>query len=187
VFQRRPTLAARSLADAALRELTPLVRAAGRGRLYCGDHGSHVRIIRLCDETLVVAWPELLAFEERLAFDLSVVGDGVGLAAGGLVTVRLSGRGALALATHGEPLTLGVSLDDPVSTDPHATLAWSGGLTPELKTDLSWRSALAHGGHEPVQMFFRGEGYVVVQPYEDARRLSLRLNPLDGLKALIAG
>jgi uncharacterized protein (AIM24 family) len=75
----------------------------------------------------------------------------------------------------------------PFSTDPHATLAWSGGLSPELKTDLSWRSALAHGGHEPVQMFFRGEGYVVVQPYEDARRLSLEFNPIDGLKTLFAG
>jgi uncharacterized protein (AIM24 family) len=186
-FQRRPTLAARSVYDAALRELTPLVRATGRGRLYCGDHGSHVRIIRLHDDTLVVAWQELLAFEESLHFDVSVVAHGVGLAAGGLITVRLSGNGALALATHGEPLTLPVSSDDPVSTDPHATLAWSGGLTPELKTDLSWRSALAHGGHEPVQMFFRGDGYVVVQPYEDARRLSLELNPLEGLKTLVAG
>jgi uncharacterized protein (AIM24 family) len=186
-FERRPTLAAHSVYDAALRELTPLVRATGRGRLYCGHHGSHVRIIRLCEDSLVVAWPELLAFEESLRFDLSVVGHGVGIAAGGLITVRLSGHGAIALATHGEPLTLPVSPSDPVSTDPHATLAWSGGLTPELKTDLSWRSALAHGGHEPVQMLFRGHGYVVVQPYEDARRLPLKLNPLDALKALLAG
>jgi uncharacterized protein (AIM24 family) len=186
-FERRPTLAAHSVYDAAMREVTPLVRATGRGRLYCGDHASHVRIVRLNDDTLVVAWQELLAFEESLQFDVSVVGHGVGIAAGGLITVRLSGHGALALATHGEPLTLTVSSDDPVSTDPHATLAWSGGLTPELKTDLTWRSALAHGGHEPVQMLFRGDGHVVVQPYEDSRRLAIRLNPLDALKALLAG
>src|ERR1051325_9466720 len=42
-FQRLPTLAAHSLKDAAFRVLTPLVRADGIGRLYCGRRGSHVR------------------------------------------------------------------------------------------------------------------------------------------------
>jgi uncharacterized protein (AIM24 family) len=186
-FERRHTLDAHSAYDAAMCELAPLVRAQGAGRLYCADHGSHVRIIRLVGETLVVAWQELLAFEESLQFETAVVGHGVGLAAGGLITVRLSGCGALAIATHGEPLTLPVTPRDPVSTDPHATLAWSGGLTPTLKTDLDWRSLFRHGGHEPVQMFFEGDGFVVVQPYEDPRRLRVEVNPLERLRALIAG
>jgi uncharacterized protein (AIM24 family) len=186
-FERLPTLTARSLADAAMREVAPLVRAVGQGRLYCGDHGSHVRIIRLTGEALVVVWQELLAFEESLQFATTVVAHGIGLAAGGLITVRLSGCGALAVATHGEPLTLPVTPGDPVTTDPHATLAWSADLTPSLKTDLSWRSVFRHGGHEPVQMFFEGTGYVVVQPYEDPRRLKLDLNPVDRLKPLITG
>lgn len=166
-FERRHTLDAHSAYDAAMRELAPLVRAQGAGRLYCGDHGAHVRIIRLTGEALVVTWRELLAFEESLQFDMSIVGHGVGLAAGGLTAVRLSGHGALAISTHGEPLTLPVSALNPVSTDPYATLAWSGGLTPALKTDLTWRSLFRHGGQEPVQMFFEGDGFVVVQPYEE--------------------
>ncbi|HSL22660.1 MAG TPA: AIM24 family protein [Vicinamibacterales bacterium] len=176
-FERLPTMGARSLEDVVLREMTPLVRAIGKGRLYCGHHGWHVRIVRLASETIFVAWDELLAFEESLQFQTTFVGHGLSVAAGGLVAVRLSGDGALAIALHGAPLSLPVTPDNPVSTDPHATLAWSGSLTPSLKTDLSWRSIFRHGGQEPVQMFFDGTGYVVVQPYEDARRVALRLDP----------
>jgi uncharacterized protein (AIM24 family) len=186
-FERLPTLDAHSLTEAGLRELAPLVRATGRGRLYCGHRGWHVRAVRLTGETIVVAWEELLAFEESLSFETMLVSHGVGIAAGGLVAVRLSGFGALAIALHGSPLTLPVSPDNPVITDPHATLAWSGDLEPSLKTDLSWRSVFRHGGQEPVQMVFRGTGYVMVQPFEDPGRLPLHLDPLKRIKSLVTG
>ena len=66
-FERLHTLAARSFLDAAIRETSPLVRASGTGRLYCAHRGLHVRSLRLDGETIVVAWPELLAFEDTLA------------------------------------------------------------------------------------------------------------------------
>jgi uncharacterized protein (AIM24 family) len=180
-FERLATLEAGSIQDVVLRETAPLVRATGEGRLYCGQHGSHVRVVRLAGESVVVAWTDLLAFEESLAFETRLVGHGVGVAAGGMVAVTLSGHGALALATHGEPLTLEVAPGNPVSTDPHATMAWSAALTPVLKTDLGWRSVFGHGGHEPVQMLFEGSGFVVVQPYEDPSRFGLKINPLKRL------
>jgi uncharacterized protein (AIM24 family) len=183
-FERRPTLDAQSLLDGAFRELTPLVRAVGRGRLYCGRHGSHVRIVRLEGEAMVINFDELLAFEESLAFEPRVVGHGIGLAAGGMLTMRLTGHGAVAFVTHGEPLSLRVSRTDPVSTDPSATIAWSGNLTPQLKTDLTWRSLFRHGGQEPVQMLFEGDGYVIVQPYEDPRRLTLDAASIEKLTAM---
>jgi uncharacterized protein (AIM24 family) len=183
-FERLPTIDAESLTDAALREMTPLVRAIGEGRLYCGHNGSHVRVIRLTGETVVVAWQELLAFEESLDFEMTLVAHGVSIAAGGLVVVKLSGHGALAIVAHGEPLTLPVAPDSPVSTDPHATLAWSGNLTPSLKTDLTWRSAFRHGGRQPFQMFFEGTGFVVVQPYKDASRIAPSIDPLEQIKSL---
>lgn len=164
-FERRPTLGAASMKDAILRETAPLVRATGRGRLYCGDHAAHVRVVRLESEPLIVAWRDILAFEETLAFDPFMVEHGVGIAAGGLIAVKFSGQGSLALLIHGQPVTLAVSPGNPLSTDPHATLAWSADLTPALKMDLTWRSAFGHGGHEPVQMHFAGTGFVVVQPY----------------------
>jgi uncharacterized protein (AIM24 family) len=186
-FERRPTLGAESLIDAALRELAPIVRGSGQGRLYCGRHGAHLRIVRLTGESINVVSDELVAFEDTLVFEPHVVSHGVGIAAGGLITVKLSGHGAIAVASHGEPLTLQVTPGDPVSTDPHATIAWSGDLTPALKTDLNWRSLFQHGGHEPVQMFFAGNGYVMVQPFEDPRRIASQLGALQKLSSLVAG
>lgn len=184
-FERLATLGAGSAQDALMREVAPLVRAEGQGRLYCGHHGAHVRVVTLQDEALVVACRDLLAFEETLAFDASLVGRGLGLAAGGLVVMTLSGRGSLAIATHGEPLLLPVEPGQPLSTDPHATIAWSPGLVPALKTDLSWRSAFGHGGQEPVQMYFEGAGLVAVQPYQDASWFSDEPHPVRKVAALV--
>ena len=184
-FARLPTVDACSVEQAILREAAPLVRASGKGRLYCGHRGSHARAVQLSGETIVVAWPDLLAFEESLTFDMTLLGHGVGLAAGGLVVVRLSGHGAFAMGTHGQPLALRVAPGQSVCTDPHATLAWSASLTPALKLDVNWRSFVAHGGQEPVQMLFDGDGFVLVQPYEDASRLGV--GALKKVASLVAG
>jgi uncharacterized protein (AIM24 family) len=116
---------------------------------------------------------------------MQLVGHGVGLAAGGLAAVRLSGHGLFAVATHGQPLALPVTPDAPVNTDPHATLAWSDSLEPVLQTDLSWRSMVGHGGQEAFQMHFAGEGFVVVQPFEDPSRIHLSGNAVKRLAALV--
>lgn len=184
-FERRATLDAEDAVDAVLRESAPLVRARGTGRLYVAHQGAHVRLLRLAGETLHVTWSELLAFEPTLRFQPRLVAHGVGLAAGGLTVLRLSGHGVLALATHGQPLTLAVTPDRPVCTDPHATLAWSDGLEPMLKTDLTWRSIIGHGGSEPFQMHFAGDGFVVVQPFEDPSRITLGASPLKRLASML--
>jgi uncharacterized protein (AIM24 family) len=184
-FERLHTIGAPSLKEAVLRESAPLVRARGKGRLYCGRHGARVGVVRLSGEAIVVSWQDLVAFEDTLAFESRLVGRGLGLAAGGLVVVRLSGHGAFAVATHGQPLALTVGPGQPVSTDPHATLAWSANLTPSFKTDVSWRSVVGHGGHEPVQMWFDGTGFVLVQPYEDPSRFDLGEHPVKRLASLV--
>jgi uncharacterized protein (AIM24 family) len=186
-FERRPTLEARSVTDAAMREMSPLVRARGQGRLFCGHHGWHVQVICLRGETLFVSSEELLAFEDSLEFEPTLVNGGISIAAGGLVVVRLSGHGSLAIAAHGTPLTLPITPESSLSTDPHATLAWSGSLMPSLKTDLTWRTAIRHGGHESVQMRFEGTGFVVVQPFEDARRLAPPASLLRRLVSFLPG
>ena len=184
-FERLATLAAHSAGEALSREAAPLVRAVGHGRLYCGHYGSHARVVRLQDESLVVAWHAVLAFESSLTFSSALVGHGVGVAAGGLMAVTLTGTGSLALATHGDPITLPVTAGQSVSTDPHATLAWSTSLTPRLKTDLSWRSAFGHGGHQSVQMLFEGQGSVLVQPYQQAAAFDLGPSALKQAAKLV--
>jgi len=73
----------------------------------------------------------------------------------------------LAITSHYDPLTLPVTSQLPVYTDPNATIAWSGNLTPNFKTDVSLKTFLGRGSGESLQMEFRGEGFVVVQPYEE--------------------
>ncbi len=166
------------------REAVPLTRAEGKGCAYLSNDGTHSRVIRLDDETLYVASADLLAFETTLDHDILLLGE-VGLLSGGLLVVKLSGSGRVAISVHGEPLTLRVSPSDPVSTDPSATVAWTDGLWPELKTDLNAGSMIAHGGGEPIQMHFTGEGYVVVHARN--RSEAIRAGVLKAVEARLRG
>ncbi len=52
-------------------------------------------------------------------------------------------------------------------TDPNATVAWSGSLTPEFQTDISFKTFMGRGSGESIQMEFAGQGFVVTQPCEE--------------------
>jgi uncharacterized protein (AIM24 family) len=47
------------------------------------------------------------------------------------------------------------------------TVAWSGSLSPEIHTDISFKTLLGRGSGETFQLRFQGEGWVVLQPYEE--------------------
>ena len=79
----------------------------------------------------------------------------------------ICGTGMIAISTHYEPLTLMVRPGQPVRTDPNATVAWSGGLSPEFKTDVSLKTFFGRGSGESFQMEFQGDGFVVIQPFEE--------------------
>ena len=134
---------------------------------YLADSAKNVTILRLTDETINVNGNDLLAFEESVQYKITMHKRVSGMLSGGLFSVKLSGSGMVALMSHGKPLTLRVTPTDPVYTDPNATIAWSGNLTPELKTDLNLKTLLGRGGGETFQMVFRGEGFVVLQPFEE--------------------
>ena len=148
-------------------EMAPLVKLEGQGRVYLADAGKHVTILRLQNDTFNVSGNDLLAFEDSITYDITIHKRVAGMMAGGLFSVKLSGTGLVAIMSHGEPLTLRCSPSDPLFTDPNATIAWSGNLSPELKADVNLRALLGRGGGETFQMAFRGDGFVVVQPYEE--------------------
>jgi uncharacterized protein (AIM24 family) len=110
---------------------------------------------------------DLLAFEPSLSWDIKMMRKLSAMIAGGLFNVKLEGHGMLAITTHHEPLTLMVEPGRPVRTDPQATIAWSGGLQPEFRTDISLKSLIGRGSGESIQMEFTGQGFVVIQPYEE--------------------
>jgi uncharacterized protein (AIM24 family) len=64
-------------------------------------------------------------------------------------------------------MTLRVTPGNPVFTDPNATIAWSANLNPDFKTDISFKTFLGRGSGDSFQMKFDGDGFVVVQPYEE--------------------
>ena len=145
-----------------------LTKAEGSGSLYLADMGKKVSILKLQGQSLFVNGNDLLAFEEGIQWDIKLMRKVTAMLAGGLFNVKLEGTGIVAITTHYDPLTLMVSADHPVTTDPNATVAWSGALVPEFKSDVSLKTFLGRGSGESIQMSFCGEGFVVVQPYEEA-------------------
>ena len=144
-----------------------LTKAEGTGKLYLADSGKKISVINLDNQSIFVNGNDLLAFEESITWDIKMLKKVAGLMAGGLFNVKLEGTGMIAITTHYDPLTLKVTPENPVFTDPNATVAWSGNLQPDLKTDVSLKTFVGRSSGESVQMAFNGEGFVVIQPYEE--------------------
>jgi uncharacterized protein (AIM24 family) len=144
-----------------------LMKAEGTGRVYFADAGKKITLLRLAGEAIVVNGNDVLAFEDGIANQITMMRRVAGMMAGGLFNIRLSGHGVVAITSHYDPLTLAVRRGQPVFTDPNATVAWSGNLTPDFVTDMSIGTFLGRGSGESIQLKFEGDGWVVVQPYEE--------------------
>lgn len=144
-----------------------LMKANGKGKLYVADRGKKITILDLEGESIFINGNDLLAFQDGLKWDIKLMRRVAGMMAGGLFNVHLEGQGLVAFTSHYEPLTLLVTSDRPIFTDPNATVAWSGNLEPEFVTDIQLKSLFGRGSGESVQMKFSGNGFVVVQPFEE--------------------
>lgn len=138
----------------------------GTGQLYLADSAKEISVLRLAGETLFVNSSDLLAYSSELDWDIDVI-KGAGIVAGGLFTFKISGSGYAAISTHGDPLVLRVASGQPVFTDPDATVAWSDGLKVGIKVDASLKTFTGRASGETYQMQFEGDGFVVVQPFEE--------------------
>lgn len=141
--------------------------AEGQGKVYLADAGKKIILLKMDNDSIVVNGNDVLAFEPSLNHKITMMKKVVGMLAGGLFNVRFEGSGLLAITSHYEPITLRVTPEQPVVTDPNATICWSGNLDPKMKTDVSFKSFVGRGSGESVQMLFEGDGFVVVQPYEE--------------------
>ena len=148
-------------------EGTSLMKASGKGKLYLADRGKKIIVLNLQNDDIYVNGNDLLAFEPTIKHEIKLMRKVAGMLAGGLFNVKCSGTGLVAITSHYEPLTLRVTPGKPVYTDPNATIAWSGTLTPNFHTDISFRTMIGRGSGESVQMKFEGTGLVIVQPYEE--------------------
>ncbi|GGL44841.1 hypothetical protein GCM10009037_30310 [Halarchaeum grantii] len=153
------------LKEKASSEGTPVMEVSGQGHLYLADQGKEVQLLELDDgEAISVNGPDVLAFEDAVSYEISVIGSLGGASAAGLTNVFLTGPGTVAITTHGDPLVL----TPPVRTDPEATVAWSRNLSPSVESNRSLSDLVGSSSDERYQLVFEGEeGFVVVQPYEE--------------------
>lgn len=147
-------------------ERAATTKVTGSGILYCADQGKQISILYLENESIFVNGADCLAYSDSLAWDIVFAG-GANMMAGGLFSLKLSGTGYIAITTHGQPLVLGVGQGQPLFTDPNATVAWSDGLQTSVKTDVNLKTLIGRASGETFQMRFDGQGFVVVQPYEE--------------------
>jgi uncharacterized protein (AIM24 family) len=156
----------RLLKKAATGEQLRLMQASGSGELFLANQAMLVHVLRLQDEALTVNGTNILAFETGIDWDVArVKGGTAGMLAGGLFNIHLHGTGLVALVSDGEPLRLDVS-EGATFADPQAAIAWSGGVTTNLKTDVQAKSLIGMGSGESFQLGFSGQGWVLVQPSE---------------------
>jgi len=142
-----------------------------RSQLYLADNSKRVTVLFLQGESIVVNGDDLLAFEPSVSHKITMMKKLSSIVSGGLFNVKLQGQGFVAILSHGMPLTLMVAPGyPPVFTDPQATVAWSGDLVPDFRSDVGLKTLIGRGSGETFQMKFdgsRGQGFVVVQPHEE--------------------
>ncbi len=148
-------------------EGTQLSKAEGQGKVYMADSGKKVTILNLQNEEIFINGNDVLAFEPTLKWDIKFLKKISSMLAGGLFNVKFSGTGMLAITSHYDPISLRVTPGNPVFTDPNATIAWSAGVTPSLKTDISLKTFFGRGSGESLQTQFDGDGFVVIQAFEE--------------------
>jgi uncharacterized protein (AIM24 family) len=165
-FEHKGGGLSRLLKKAATGESLRLMQASGSGELFLAHQAMMVHVMRLSDDSMTVNGANVLAFEAGIDWDVTrVKGGTAGMLAGGLFNVHLKGSGLVALLSDGEPVRLDVG-EAPTFGDPQAAIAWSGGVTTTLKSDVQAKSLIGMGSGESFQLAFSGSGWVLVQPSE---------------------
>lgn len=143
------------------------IKAEGVGKLFLADRGKKVSILKLENNSICVNFNDILTIEDSISWDIRMIRKLSGITEKEIYNVKLEGTGVFAITTHNEPLVFRVTGERPLFTDPGATVAWTGNMEPEIKSDISLKTIVGRSTGESAQMVFRGEGFVVVQPCEE--------------------
>ncbi|MFC6756545.1 MULTISPECIES: AIM24 family protein [Haloarcula] len=147
-------------------EGTPVMEVEGTGHLYVADQAKDIQVLDLdAGESISINGNDVLAFESSVDYSISTIGSLSASSAGGLTNVFLEGPGSIAITTHGTPLVL----TPPVKTDPQATVAWSANNSPSSSVNRNLTDMIGQSSGERYQLEFTNpDGFVVVQPFEEA-------------------
>ncbi|MCU1642763.1 MAG: hypothetical protein JWN03_3038 [Nocardia sp.] len=149
-------------------EGVPLMKVTGRGDLFLANGAADVHTVDL-DGTdgLTINGANVLAFDPSLSYNIKMVQGAAGFASNaGLFNCVFTGRGRIAITTHGSPVVLNV--DQPTYADPQAAVAWSSSLQTGIKRNDSFGFSrlIGRSTGEGLTLSFSGRGFVIVQPSE---------------------
>ena len=136
-----------------------MVRAEGQGRLIVYEKGKQTFLLDLNDEFIFVESTHLLALENSLSSRPEPIYDST--YQNKLDTVKVFGKGSLAISTTIEPLTLRVNADYPLSISSKAIVAWTGSLMATVVDDGDLDELMAERDEQAFTIRFEGDGVVV--------------------------
>ncbi|NEW49102.1 stress protein [Nocardia cyriacigeorgica] len=149
-------------------EGVPLMKVTGRGDLFLANSAADVHTIDLDgSDGLTINGANVLAFDSTLTYNIGRVQGAAGMASNaGLFNCVFTGRGRIAITSHGAPVVLNV--DQPTYADPQAAVAWSSSLQTGIKRNDSFGLGRLMGRStgEGTTLAFSGRGFVIVQPSE---------------------
>jgi uncharacterized protein (AIM24 family) len=137
-----------------------LVKATGQGKIFVFEKGRKTFLLDLNQEFIYVEGGNLLALEDTLTYRVEPIYDSSYQRK--IDTVKIFGKGALAMSTSIEPLTLRVTRDYPLSISSSALVAWTGNLIPTVVDDQSMENVMIESGAAGgFQIRFEGDGVVI--------------------------
>lgn len=143
-----------------------MMSCTGQGELFVADQASDIQVLYLENDMVSVNGRNVLAFSGSIEWDIHRVQARGGMMAGGLFNVSLRGTGYVAVTTDGEPMALDVA-GAPTFGDAQAVVLWTSGVQMDIKVDSGGLKSMIRGGTgELLQMAFRGQGFVLIQPSE---------------------
>lgn len=136
-----------------------MVRVEGEGRLIVYEKGRQTFLLDLNDEFIFVESGHLLTLENSLSSRSEPIYDSS--YQNKLDTVKVFGKGSLAMSTTIEPLTLRVNRDYPLSISSRAIVAWTGSLMATVVDDGNLDELMAARDVDAFTIRFEGDGVVV--------------------------
>jgi uncharacterized protein (AIM24 family) len=137
-----------------------LVKAVGQGKIFVYEKGRKAFLLDLTEEFIYVEGSNLLALEETLTYRIEPIYDSAYQRK--IDTLKIFGKGSLAISTSIEPLTLRVTREFPLSISSTALVAWTGSLIPTVVDDKSLENVMIESGEiGGFKIRFEGDGVVV--------------------------
>ena len=137
-----------------------LVKASGSGKIFVYEKGRKAFLLDLSEEFIYVEGSNLLALEETLSYRVEPIYDSAYQRK--IDTLKIFGKGSLAISTNIEPLTLRVTKELPLSISSTALVAWTGSLIPTVVDDKQLENVMIENtGDGGFKIRFEGDGVVV--------------------------